>query len=304
MARDPGVHRPPGVVDPGHPLEHERAAPLVPQPGDVLPAGRRGLHPLPVGAEERGRRSDPAAARLGVVRSGTFRVRAKSRSQLRPGAGPRGRSGSIVLRSIFSGMEGLPQSRPWENDQSRVAISPTAPAARARSMRSSDRLSRPDPVHLEERLGVGRHHLLDRLAGEGAQPHRRPPRGRGPGHGHLAVGVHGLDARGRDDHRQRDLLAHHRGGQVALRGQAGDVGGEAQLGEGGDVVLDGEPLLRAGDQRPVDRLGQPLLGPALRFGHGFEPTTAHRSPSCDRTSALNVIGVAGSAGRGLRTPPP
>ena len=31
-------------------------------------------------------------------------------------------------------MTGLPQSRPWENDQSKVAISPTAPAARARSI--------------------------------------------------------------------------------------------------------------------------------------------------------------------------
>ena len=41
----------------------------------------------------------------------------------------------IVLRSIFSGISGLPQSRPMENDQSRVAIRPLAPAARARSMR-------------------------------------------------------------------------------------------------------------------------------------------------------------------------
>ena len=32
-------------------------------------------------------------------------------------------------------MLGLPQSRPWENDQSEVTISPTAPAARARSAR-------------------------------------------------------------------------------------------------------------------------------------------------------------------------
>ena len=36
---------------------------------------------------------------------------------------------------MVSGMVGLPQSRPLENDQSRVAISPVAPAARARAIR-------------------------------------------------------------------------------------------------------------------------------------------------------------------------
>ena len=34
-----------------------------------------------------------------------------------------------------SGMNGLPQSRAWTNDQSSVTMSPTAPAARARSRR-------------------------------------------------------------------------------------------------------------------------------------------------------------------------
>jgi hypothetical protein len=34
-----------------------------------------------------------------------------------------------------SGMNGLPQSRAWTNDQSSVTMSPTTPAARARSIR-------------------------------------------------------------------------------------------------------------------------------------------------------------------------
>lgn len=42
---------------------------------------------------------------------------------------------TIVVRSTLSGISGLPQSRPIENDQSRVAISPIAPARWARSMR-------------------------------------------------------------------------------------------------------------------------------------------------------------------------
>ena len=43
---------------------------------------------------------------------------------------------------------------------------------------------------------------------------------------------------GRDEDRERDLLAHDLGGQVPAVGQAGHVRGEAELGEGGDVVLD------------------------------------------------------------------
>ncbi|GAB4623314.1 hypothetical protein MOKP43_21710 [Mycobacterium avium subsp. hominissuis] len=43
----------------------------------------------------------------------------------------------MVRRFISSGILGLPQSRPCENDQSVVTISPTAPACRARSTRSA-----------------------------------------------------------------------------------------------------------------------------------------------------------------------
>jgi hypothetical protein len=43
----------------------------------------------------------------------------------------------MVSRFIRSGIFGLPQSRPLANVQSKVRISPTAPAARARSTRAS-----------------------------------------------------------------------------------------------------------------------------------------------------------------------
>ena len=55
---------------------------------------------------------------------------------------PSGANRSMACRSIFSGMAGLPQSRPLENDQSVVMIRPTAPALRARSIRATS-LSRP-----------------------------------------------------------------------------------------------------------------------------------------------------------------
>jgi hypothetical protein len=37
-------------------------------------------------------------------------------------------------------------------------------------------------------------------------------------------------------------LPHHGGGQIALGAQAGDVRGEPELGERGDVVVEGEAL--------------------------------------------------------------
>jgi hypothetical protein len=62
---------------------------------------------------------------------------------------------------------------------------------------------------LSERLRVGGHYLLDRLASERAQPHHRPARRRGPGHRHLPVGMDRLHAGRRDDHRQRHRLPHY-----------------------------------------------------------------------------------------------
>ena len=73
---------------------------------------------------------------MGTVSAGGLRVLANSRNQ-------RGRTipcGDILIAVsmfIFSGILGLPQSRPCEKLQSVVAINPTAPAARARSARSA-----------------------------------------------------------------------------------------------------------------------------------------------------------------------
>src|SRR5699024_7480959 len=40
----PGIDSTAGIVDPGDPLDHERPAPLLPQPGEVLPGGLWTLH--------------------------------------------------------------------------------------------------------------------------------------------------------------------------------------------------------------------------------------------------------------------
>ena len=123
-----------------------------------------------------------------------------------------------------------------------------------------DRVAVAQPVDLEEGLGVGGDDLFDRLAGERRQPHRGAAGGGRAGDGHLAVGVHGLHAGRRDQHRQRNVLAHHGCRQIALLGGADDVRGEAELAERLDVVGERQALLAAGEQRGVDRLGQPLLG--------------------------------------------
>ncbi|CAB4677282.1 unannotated protein [freshwater metagenome] len=71
---------------------------------------------------------------FGAVRSGMRPVFANAKSQ--PGfCRTSGASLIAALMSIFSGIHGLPQSRPFENDQSRVTMRPFAPASRARFIR-------------------------------------------------------------------------------------------------------------------------------------------------------------------------
>ena len=84
-----------------------------------------------------------AGTMFGTVRSGGRPVFAHSLNQ----RGRMSASGSIfaiVLKSSCSGICGLPQSRPCENDQSSVAIRPTAPAAFARCTRA--RMSSREPA--------------------------------------------------------------------------------------------------------------------------------------------------------------
>ena len=234
---------------------------------------------------------------FGTVRSGSRPVRAQSQQPAR--ARQRlGRQRAIVLRSSCSGIVGLPQSRPWENDQSRVTIRPTAPAALARSMRGRRSRSRARPVDLEERLRVGGDDLLDRLAGERAQAHRRAARRRGAGDRDLAVGVDRLHAGGRDDHRQRDRLPHDGAsrGRASL-GRPATCGAKPSSPNAVDVVLERQPVLGAGAERHVHRLRQPLLRPPLRLGHRLEPA---RSPSGSSLSGHGQASGLSSHGRSGR----
>ena len=265
---------------------------------EVLPGRRRRLHPLAVGAEERRRRA-PGGASSGTVRSGEPPGARPARRASAAGRAPRARSAPSSCRSSCSGIVGLPQSRPCENVQSSVTISPAAPAARARSTRAAIALARARPVDLEERLRVGRDDLLDRLARERAQAHRRPARRRRAGDGHLAVGVHRLHAGRRDAPPAATIcLAHHGRRQVALGRQPGDVRREAELAERRRRCRSVSAALRPGDQTPCRRSS----GSALRARRCASATDSNQRSAIRAASrpARSASGLSshGAIGRG------
>ena len=110
--------------------------------------------------------SSPPTGMFGTVRSGILPARSIRRPQ-RGRVTPSGMYLISVLRSIFSGMAGLPQSRPWENDQSRVTMSPLAPAFLARSARAA-RVSRSPTQYIWKKVFslASRTSSTDRLANE------------------------------------------------------------------------------------------------------------------------------------------
>ena len=182
-------------------------------------------------------------------------------------------------RSIFSGMRGLPQSRPFENDQSSVAIRPTAPAARARSIRASIWSRVPHQYIWKKVCGLAATtSSIGLLANELrpiAVPRAAAARATATSpSGCTACTPVGEISTGSEIGWPITVVARSR-----CRAQPGDVRREAELAERRDVVLDGQALLRAGDQRAVHRLGQVLARPAVRLGDGLEPLT-HQAGSC------------------------
>ena len=181
---DPGLDRAPGVIRPGHALEHERSAPLLAQPGHVIPgpgiaasASTSPYAPKNVGAAPR-----PVWARFG-----TWSGRAPGpglgvvRQPARP-AGPAtsgARRRASRFRSSCSGMTGLPQSRPLENDQSKRQRS--APRRRRlpgalHALAPGGRLCAPPSTSGRRSAGLAAVTSSMGLLAKRAQAHHRCPR--------------------------------------------------------------------------------------------------------------------------------
>ena len=313
-SRDPGVGRPPGVVHPDHALEHERAAPLLAQPAHVVPGRQRG----PSTARTR-RRTWGAAPRAGHVRDrqvGGLPVRAKPASQ-RGRISTSGANRTMVLRSRRSGMAGLPQSRPMGERPVQGQDQPHRPGG-AGPLDAAAICSRdPGPVDLEERLGVGRNDLLERLAGERAQAHGRPRAAAARATATSPSGCTACTPVGEMITGSETRLAHDRGGQLALWSEPVTCGDEAELAEGRDVVASVTPSRTPPAARCTPRR-QPPLRPPLRLGDRLEPVARRplsfsdrrprtrpagprRRPGRRRTAAERLLGRArewSAAGRG------
>ena len=218
---------------------------------------------------------------FGTVRSGILPARS-NRGPSAAGMTPSGTYLISVLRSIFSGMAGLPQSRPWENDQSRVTIRPLAPAFLARSARAA-RVSRSPTQYIWKKVFslASRTSSIERLANElspiavpaffAARATATSPSGSTACTpvGEMITGIE----------RSWPITVVDRS---FSNGRSHTCGRNSSSRNAADVVLEGRPRLAAGHQRAVDRLRQLLLRPPLGLGDRLEPLTSHVQPSGSR----------------------
>lgn len=188
----PGVDGPLGVVDAGDSLEQEGPAPLLAEPRHVLPGRRCGPHPLAVRAEEGGclaaRGPQVGDRKIGQA---TGLGEPEQPTGVRQHVGGEPQHGPQVQLVGDGGAPPVPPvgEGPVEGDDECLGTGRPGPVHPLRHRRAGAA-----PVQLVEevRLRVG--HFLDRLAGEGTQAHDDTPALGGPGHGDLALGVHGLHA--------------------------------------------------------------------------------------------------------------
>ncbi len=276
------VDRAPGVVDADDALEHERPVPLLAQPGDVVPGGRRGLHPLAVGAEER---------RCG--RAGASHVR---RGQLGQEAGRRivapatrgcssdvGREPAHRLESSRSGMDGLPQSRAVRERPVERHDQPDG-AGRAGPLACAAAISSREPIQydLEERLaGWPPRPLRSACWRRSSVPSRCPRAAAARATATSPSGCTAWTPVGEMSTGSESVWPITVVARVALRRQPGDVRGEAELGERRrGCRCSVSPRSEPRDQRPVDRrAAADALGAALGLGDASRTSGGSPRPS-------------------------
>ncbi|PQM46519.1 hypothetical protein C1Y40_03306 [Mycobacterium talmoniae] len=299
--RNTSVHSTFGVVDAHHAFQHERSAPQLTQPGDVLPGRRRGPHPFAVGVKER-RPGFAAAALVGHPQLRWAQMFAPAPQVARFGEHFRGHPQHGAQVHLLGDLGAAPVA-PVREGPVGGGDQPDRPGRAGPLHPLGDRVATAQPVDLEEHLGVGVDDVLDRLTGERGQPHGGAAGGRGARHRDFPVRVDGLHTGRRDDHRQRNLLPHHRCRQVAFGRRPDHVRGETEFAERLHVVGDGHPFFAGGDQRGVRRLRQSLFRPLLGDGDGFEPdVTSHGSDRAFVAEAGRGAGGQGQRHRSGRAP--
>ena len=172
-----------------------------------------------------------------------------------------------------------------------VTISPTAPAARARSTRAAIASRPPSQYIWKNSLGLAAMTSSMGLLANDDSPIAVP---RAAAARATATSPSGCTActpvgeiiTGSEISCPITVVARSR---FSMR--ADDVRREAELAERVDVVGDRDALLAGGDQRAVDRLGQPLLRALLGDGDGFEPDVAGHD--LDGTFVAEFLGAGG-----------
>ena len=198
-----------------------------------------------------------------------------------------------MARSIRCGIFGLPQSRPVSNVQSKVMISPTAPAARARSTRAS--ISARPPIQYTWKNVCG---LAATTSSTGLLPNELSPTAvprlaaarataTSPS-GCTACTPVGEQSTGIDTGWPSTVVARSR-----LAGSPPTCGVNPSSPNAATLSFERRALLRPGHDRPVHRFRQPLSGAALRHGDRLEPPVAHRDPP--RPYLMTMPASTGSA---------
>ena len=274
IALAPIVDRAAGVVGVHDALDHERARP-------TARAARRGRPSSGAASSStrrrRRRRSGPARLRgamFGTVSSGQAAVA----QEVSEPAGPGERLGRELQPSsggrAARGSSGCPSRGRWAKVQSSGHDQPSAPAASRARCSCAHPLAGAEPVDLEEGLRVRRDHLLDRLAGERAQPHRgaRAPRRRGRRRPRRRDGrparrsARSAPASRSPGPSRWSPCSRSAGRPVAIRGDS------PSSPKARDVVVEGDAALGAGEQGASRRTcGSRLLRPPLGLGDRLEP---------------------------------
>ena len=168
------LHRTLGLVRTADALDHELAAPLFDEAGDVVPGRRRCAHPGAVGLEE-ARHGCAAGGEVGHAQVGELLGLEPAHQPLRPSEHVRSvLDCGLQIFDLLGDRRAAPISSMRERPVEREDHADGASVAGSFHA-SAHRVSVARPVDLKEGLRVRFDDIFERLATEGAEPHRHAP---------------------------------------------------------------------------------------------------------------------------------